>query len=487
MRQLRGYQTRTWVVLGVCWLVTGLFLFAVITRLNGPTDMARLAPGDAKAWLPDGLIVEALDTQPAGTGGLRTGDKVIAVDGVAMNELAGRVFSLDSSGALRMGQTRRYTVLRDGQLFDVLITPARHSITLLLRNSWAAWLLALTSLLIASFVFVAKPNENLVQASLLWSQGLWGMVVFVTGLQIGDLLEPWRIWLFVFIGNACIFLYGIGLVRFALLIVPAPTPLLKSLNRLPAVVLTYALPYATFAAYMLTRLLLQRQRNTLAWFGEWIPASGIILVTYFALFGICLAASYSANHNPRLRRKMRLLAYGGVSTCVMATILSLSFVIAGRPLISVNTAMLFGMPLTLSFAMAIFLYQLLDIDFVINRTLVYATITLILASIYFGVFLTAQVLFGPAAGQGWTGDIAVVVSTLLAVALFSPLRKRAQRWVDRRFYPSRFLAQQAYATFGASARNQVDLDALSASLRHVIAATMQPKFVTVWVRKEEDE
>ena len=71
--------------------------------------------------------------------------------------------------------------------------------------------------------------------------------------------------------------------------------------------------------------------------------------------------------------------------------------------------------------------------------------------------------------------------------LFSPLRKRAQRWVDQRFYRSRFLAQQAYATFGATARNQVDLDALSASLRHVIATTMQPKFVTVWVRKEERE
>ncbi len=487
MRQLRSYQTQTWVVLGTCWLVTGLFLFAVTTRLNGATDQARLAPGDVNAWQPDGVVIDATDAERVGAAGLRTGDKVIAIDGVAMAKVANRAFTLDNSGTLRLDQTRRYTVLRGGQTLAISFMPTRYTAAALIEHSWAAWLLALTSLLIASFVFLAKPNETLVQASLLWSQGLWGMVLFVSGIQIGDLLEPWRIWMFIIIGNACIFLYGIGLVRFALLIAPAQTPLLMSLNRPRAVLITYALPYVIFAGYVTTRLVLQPQRNALAWFAEWIPASGAILVAYFALFGICLAASYRANRNPILRRKMRLIAYGGVLTCVTATILSLSFVIAGRSLVSLNASMLFGLPLTFSFGLAVFRYRLLDIDFVINRTLVYATITFILALIYFGGFLIAQVLFGPAAGQGWIGDIAVVVSTLLAVALFTPLRNRAQMWVDRRFYRSKFSAQQAYATFGAAARNQVDLDALSASLRHVIADTMQPQFVTVWVRKKERE
>ena len=330
MRQLRSYQTRTWVVLGICWLVTGLFLFVVIARLNSATDLARLAPGDVNAWQPDGVIVEALEIRPAVAGGLRNGDKVIAIDGVAMAQLANRAFTLDSSGTLRMDQTRRYTILRDGQTLAISITPTRYPVAALFTHSWAAWLLALTSLLIAGFVFLAKPNETLVQASLLWSQGLWGMVVFVSGIQISDLLEPWRAWMFVIIGTACLFLYGIGLVRFALLIAPVLTPLLTSLNRPRAVVLAYALPYVIFAGYVMTRLFLQPQRNALAWFGAWIPASGAVMAAYFALFGICLAASYRANHSPLLRHKMRLLAFGGVATCVIVTLLSLSFAIVGR-------------------------------------------------------------------------------------------------------------------------------------------------------------
>jgi hypothetical protein len=487
MRLLRGYQTRTWFVLGVCSLITGLFLFAVITRLTGPTDQARLAPGDFNAWQPDGLIVEELGVETPDDHGLRTGDKVIAVDGVAMVELANRIFTLDSSGALRLGQTRRYTVLRGDQLLVLSITPTRYAAITLLKHSWAAWLLALTSLLIASFVFVAKPNETLVQASLLWSQGLWGMVVFVSGLQIGDLLEPWRNWLFVTIGTICLFLYGIGLVRFALLIAPASTAWLARLNRPGAVALTYSLPYVTFVVYTLARLLARSQRNALAWFADWIPASGAVLMAYFLLFGLCLAASYRANRDPMLRRKIRMIAYGGVLTCIMATILSLSFVTAGRTLVSVNTAMLFGLPLTLAFAMAIFRYRLLDIDFVINRTLVYATVSFILALIYFGGFVTAQVLFGPAVGRGWAGDISAVVSTLLAVAVFAPLRRRAQTWVDRRFYRSKYMTQQVYAIFGAAARSQVDLGALTANLGQVVADTMQPRFVAVWVPTKENE
>lgn len=487
MRLLRGYQTRTWFVLGICCLITGLFLFAMITRLTGPTDQARLAPGDFSAWQPDGLIVEALGAEAPDGDGLRTGDKVIAVDGVAMRELADRVFTLDGSGALRLGQARRYTVLRGDQQLVISITPTRLSAVTLLRHSWAAWLLALTSLLIVSFVFVAKPNETLVQASLLWSQGLWGMVVFVSGLQIGDLLEPWRNWLFVITGTICLFLYGIGLVRFALLIAPASTAWLARLNRPGAVALTYALPYVTFVVYTLARLLSQSPRNALAWFSEWIPASGVVLMAYFVLFGLCLATSYRGNRDPMLRRKIRLIAYGGALTCIMATLLSLWFVIGGRTLVSVNAATLFGLPLTISFALAIFRYRLLDIDFVINRTLVYATISFILALIYFGGFVTAQVLFGPEIRRGWAGDVSVVVSTLLAVAVFAPLRRRAQAWVDRRFYRSKYLTQQVYATVGAAARSQVDLGALTANLGQVVADTMQPRFVAVWVPTRESE
>lgn len=128
---------------------------------------------------------------------------------------------------------------------------------------------------------------------------------------------------------------------------------------------------------------------------------------------------------------------------------------------------------------AILKYRLYDIDLVINRTLVYGSLTGILVACYLGiVFLMQQVL----SGITEESDLAVAGSTLAVAAMFRPLRGGVQSFIDRRFYRRKYDAQQTLENFSARLRDDVDLDHLARDLSNVVRETMQPRHVSVWLR-----
>jgi hypothetical protein len=141
-----------------------------------------------------------------------------------------------------------------------------------------------------------------------------------------------------------------------------------------------------------------------------------------------------------------------------------------------------GLSGPIAIGVAILRYRLYEIDLLINRTLVYGSLTATLIVLYFGGIVVLQRVFVSLTGQRST--LAVVASTLLIAALFTPLRRRFQSFIDRRFYRRKYDARKTLERFSAQLRDETDLDALSDDLVGVVRETMQPAHISLWLRRE---
>jgi hypothetical protein len=141
-----------------------------------------------------------------------------------------------------------------------------------------------------------------------------------------------------------------------------------------------------------------------------------------------------------------------------------------------------GVPLAVG--IAVLRYRLWDIDVIIRKTVLYAALTITLGVIYVILVVTLQGLFTRLTGQD--SPAALVLSTLAIAGLFTPVRRWNQNLIDRRFYRKKYDAEKVLAEFAATARDETDLDRLTAELLRVIQETMEPEFVSLWVRTKDD-
>ena len=222
------------------------------------------------------------------------------------------------------------------------------------------------------------------------------------------------------------------------------------------------------------------------------PLLGIVAIAAFiVVVGSMVASAVSLIVRHRRagseqRQQIKWLAYGG--TVVVGTI----FVAGTAPpfisglnymvsIVIISVALL-GLPIFTG--IAIVRHRLYDIDIIINRTLVYGSLTVTLVFLYFGGIVVLQRLFVLLTGEKST--LAVVASTLAIAALFSPLRRRVQGFVDRRFYRRKYDAAKTLAAFGSRLREETDLDALSSDMVEVARGTMQPAHVSLWLRPDAE-
>ena len=187
------------------------------------------------------------------------------------------------------------------------------------------------------------------------------------------------------------------------------------------------------------------------------------------------------------RQQVKWFAY---AAAVLAISTTLTYVflepinVGGLRWISFLPAIVGLVGLPVATGIAVLKYRLYNIDLLINRTLVYGSLTAVLALMYFGSVVLLQVLFVTLTGQ--ESQLAVVASTLAIAALFNPLRRRIQGFIDRSFYRRKYDAAKTLAAFGTKLREETDLDTLSDDLVAVVEETMQPAHVSLWLRPDAD-
>ncbi|CAN5756088.1 hypothetical protein BH18ACT11_BH18ACT11_07470 [soil metagenome] len=199
---------------------------------------------------------------------------------------------------------------------------------------------------------------------------------------------------------------------------------------------------------------------------------------------------------PTERQQTKWVLFGFLLWWLLMAILSVPYALAlnlpsGSPLPWWTLAGSAGWWLSLtivplSLSIAVLKYRLYDVDVVINRTLVYGSLTVMLVTVYFGGVTAAQALFRALTGQQQQPQLAVVASTLAIAALFNPLRHHVQSFIDRRFYRSKYNAAKTLEVFSAKLRDETDLGTLTDDLIGVVRETMQPAHVSFWLRPGTD-
>jgi hypothetical protein len=219
------------------------------------------------------------------------------------------------------------------------------------------------------------------------------------------------------------------------------------------------------------------------------------------LLPLCMLASaaslvfrYRRSHGEE-REQLKWIAFAGAFVGVLYMIaMVLSFVFPsgswfarGSPLwldLVAYSAVLSFIAIPIAVGFAILKYRLYEIDLIINRALVYGSLTLMLALVYLGGVISLQALLRALTSQG--SQLAIVASTLVIAALFNPLRRRIQTVIDRRFYRRKYDSQKTLEAYSKRLRDETDLDALNSELMSVVRETVQPEHLTLWLRRPEE-
>lgn len=227
----------------------------------------------------------------------------------------------------------------------------------------------------------------------------------------------------------------------------------------------------------------------------WLPLDALSLLiplAFFSLVTIMILAAASLVLRYRsggqiMRLQLRWFVVGGFSYVVLNFLptffIGETEVETGVNLLMYTLSFSAIVLLYLAVGVAILRYRLYDIDVIIRRTLQYGVLSGLLALTYFGMVILLQGLF-----ESFTDEqspIAIVVSTLLIAGLFTPMRRRVQAAIDRRFYRGKYDAGQALDRFAQTARDEVELDRLTAELLQVVQETVQPERVTVWLKTSD--
>jgi len=461
--------------------LTGLLLIAgamitIAYSFTLPTDGWSVYTTELEDsnWLFDANLVGAPSE-------LQSGDELLSIDGLSLKGTASLSSALAPANWV-VGKSVTYIVRRAGQEVSVAVPVVHWTGAALWRNNAGTLsdfldnLGSLIFLFIGWFTFLRRPGVPSARALFLLStaSGAAGISSLLPdGLSVQ--FNQTAFYLTGYFSYAIIgTLFAPSLLAFALLF---PRPKLFLQRR----------PWLGLAPYVLGLLILVYLVAGGTAVAGWVGALSMVIASIASLIH-----AYFTQRDPVSRAQLRWAVSGfvlGLGLFSLNFPLALGWVkdpqLLDPLLVSIWLAVtrLASPIIGIGLSVAVLRYRLYDIDVIIRKTLQYTLLTAMLGLVYFGMAILLERVLSLLVGRG--GQVATVVSTLSIAALFTPLRRRVQQVIDQRFYRSKYNAEQALAEFAATARNETDLEALTAQVVNIVQATMQPEQVSLWLRSDE--
>jgi signal transduction histidine kinase len=439
-----------------------LFVAYAWMQITGASDGAHLEPG-APVWTAQGVVVTSLAER---ADGLRTGDLVLSVadrsveSWVTTNLTCPPVLCTEiGRPEWSKGQQVIYTVLRDGQQLELPIRLESYPLAALLRSSWGALIFAIVNALIIGVVFLKRPHETAVQALLISATGLLGSMAWAFGLEIGGIVSGTGFWLYRLATEGIYLLAWIGALHFAL-IFPAPHPVIRRYRWIiPAL---YPLAFVAYGGQILAARLYTA--NDLEWLGRTQQAQILIVLVYLIAGLIALLTNYRAQQDALSRQQIRIVVAAlSLILIVAITLWLLPQLVLGEVVFSSHVMGVIGLLIPGALAVSILRYRLWDIDIIINRSLVYFSLTALIVAIY--IIIVGSL--GAVLQTGGSLPVSLLATGIVALS-FQPLRERLQRTVNRLMYGER---DEPYAVLGRLAQ-RIEVVIASRSVLPAIVETI---------------
>lgn len=463
------FDTISWLTLTVGIGFVLLVLASTLYILTLPTDGWQISY-NASPPLPLANFAGDWPTP------LRTGDSIVAVDGA--HPAGGEGLASLRLPAWRAGQSLTYTVLRASQRLEIPVTLHRLDTAGIWRSFWftikdtpAEWSWSFLAIL----VFLLRPRNR--AARLMFLAFVSHNAVVKLGwaaTTISQNFAPAPIfYLNQFLDSFWGYLFFPAIILLALSFPQRIFPLTRWPRAVPMLLFGLSLVFSLIAIAAQSVLLAT----------VLLVADAVLLIL---AFGAALQNTRRLSHDPVARAQAVWVIFG-FALCIIPVLIAYLLDYSGLvdlTYVSWIYTYFSTLILPICLAIAITRYHLLDIYVILRRTLQYTLLTGLLALVYFAGILLLQAVFIAITGQAQ--DIAIVLSTLAGAALFAPLRLRVQAFIDRRFFRSKYDAEQILVRFSATARAEIALEPLTLELLNVVEETLQPEQMSVWLKSDSN-
>ena len=467
VRDVGTRRAATWLALAASLALATLF---VALRVVLPSDGGRIAfYGDA--WSTAGVAIAPIDApQPE----LATGDRVESIAGRSMDAWAGML--LDPTVARPAAGAVAYTVGRDGSPASIDVLWAAPAIGATLEAGWSVIVFSIAIAAVAALVFARRPEAPAATALIVVACGAAGSSVpWFVGATTSDLALGGPFLLQVLLTGGLYMVMWPAAVHLAL-VFPAPAPVVMRRPRLvPAI---YAIALGAYVALLATSRAMSP--SILDWIGTWPRVQLAVVVPCLLAWLVLAARAYLRPTDPVARIRSRWAALGAGTSVVLGLVLfQVPELVFGRSLVPPSWIGLIALPLPIGLAIGILRDQLFDIEVVVNRTLVYGTLTLVVIAVY----VVTTVLLGTAIGPGF-GYAVELLAIGLASLVALPLRDGLQRSVNRLMYGQRDEPLRAMRRLGTRLEWAADPDRAFPVIAETVADALRLPYVAVEVADE---